>query len=293
MRSVRKALEAAQAQIQLHAQALETAQAQIVALQAQVDELRGELRAVRGSDAVASDTGDMPAATTATTPLLASRTMRSVLLVLLGLLPLASCGTVCGHGYITSTNEATSDVSISLTGIASQTANFVTIVDDGSNAIASIDSAGALSVASTITFSGMTDNAAVAFMAAKTAVQTDAAFEDVITFDTVVTNVGSGYDTTTSTFTAPYDGVYRLSAVVLSDSGTTTGVAPMIYKNGATTMISSYTDGEELEQATVLATLSLTQGDEITIVNSQADDDIFGSANNYQTHFEGSLLTRT
>merc|ERR1712185_205543 len=75
-------------------------------------------------------------------------------LVLLGLLPLASCGTVCGHGYITSTNEATSDVSISLTGIASQTANFVTIVDDGSNAIASIDSAGALSVASTITFSG-------------------------------------------------------------------------------------------------------------------------------------------
>ena len=214
------------------------------------------------------------------------------LLVLRGLLPLASCGTVCGHGYITSTNEATSDVSISLTGIASQTANFVTIVDDGSNAIASIDSAGALSVASTITFSGMTDNAAVAFMAAKTAVQTDAAFEDVITFDTVVTNVGSGYDTTTSTFTAPYDGVYRLSAVVLSDSGTTTGVAPMIYKNGATTMISSYTDGEELEQATVLATLSLTQGDEITIVNGRDDDDIYGGAN-YHTYFEGSLLTRT
>ena len=43
----------------LHSQALEAAQAQIVALQAQVAVLRGELRAVRGSDAIASDTGDI------------------------------------------------------------------------------------------------------------------------------------------------------------------------------------------------------------------------------------------
>ena len=286
-----QAHEAAQAQMLLHSQAHAAAQAQIVALQARVNALELKLEQ-RGSDATASD---MRAATTTTTPLFASRTMHSVVLVLLGLLPLASCGTVCGHGYITSTNEATSDVSISLTGIASQTANFVTIVDDGSNAIASIDSAGALSVASTITFSGMTDNAAVAFMTAKTAHQDDATVDDVITFDEVITNVGSAYDTTTSTFTAPYDGVYRFSAVVLSAAGSTTGVSSRIYKNGADTKIAGFSDGEEQEQATLTATLSLTQGDEITIAigDSGAGDDVYGSATYYNTFFEGSLLTRT
>ena len=34
--------------------------------------------------------------------------------------PLARAGTVVGHGYITNTNEATGDVSVSRTGIAGQ-----------------------------------------------------------------------------------------------------------------------------------------------------------------------------
>ena len=92
-----QAHEAAQAQMLLHSQAHAAAQAQIVALQARVNALELKLEQ-RGSDATASD---MRAATTTTTPLFASRTMHSVVLVLLGLLPLASCGTVCGHGYIT------------------------------------------------------------------------------------------------------------------------------------------------------------------------------------------------
>ena len=276
MRSVRKALEAAQAQIMAqHKQiaALQVRVQAVDALQARIDALE-----LRGSDA--------PTTTTATSPF-ASRTMRSALLVLLTLLPLASCGSVYGHGYITNTNEATTDVSISLTGIASQTGNFLTIEDDGSNALASIDKDGMA------TFTGITDNAAVAFMAAKTAAQTDAAAEDVITFDEVITNVGSAYDSTTSTFTAPYDGVYRFSAVVTSDNGSTTGVIPKIYKNGADTQIGGFSDGEVAEAAPISAVLSLTQGDEITIVNYSADDDIYGSATLYATHFEGSLLTRT
>ena len=102
----RRLIEAAQAQIVLHSQAHETAQAQIVALQAQVHagvlahaalQARIDALELRGSDA--------PATTTATSPF-ASRTMRSAL-VLLTLLPLASCGTSVGHGYITTTNEAT------------------------------------------------------------------------------------------------------------------------------------------------------------------------------------------
>ena len=130
-------------------------------------------------------------------------------------------------------------------------------------------------------------------MAAKTTTQTGTAADDVITFDEVITNVGSAYDSTTSTFTAPYDGVYRFSANVLSDSGTTTGVTAKLYKNGADTQITGFADGEVLEEAVVTAVLLLTQGDEITIVNGNADDDIYGNADYYFTHFEGTLLTRT
>ena len=53
--------------------------------------------------------------------------------------PLARAGTVVGHGYITNTNEATGDVAVSLTGIAGQTGNYLTIVDDGAGAIFSVD----------------------------------------------------------------------------------------------------------------------------------------------------------
>ena len=59
-------------------------------------------------------------------------------LLLLAAAPLARAGTVVGHGYITNTNEATGDVSVSLTGIASQTANFITVVDDAAGAIFSV-----------------------------------------------------------------------------------------------------------------------------------------------------------
>ena len=50
---------------------------------------------------------------------------------------------------------------------------------------------------------GVYDGEAVGFMAAKTADQTNAAGNELITFDTVITNVGGGYDSATSTFTAP------------------------------------------------------------------------------------------
>ena len=46
-------------------------------------------------------------------------------------------------------------------------------------------------------------------------------------------------------------------------------------------------------QATITAVLSLTQGDEITIVNDDPDENIYGSTGAYFTHFEGTLLTRT
>ena len=85
--------------------------------------------------------------------------------------------------------------------------------------------------------------------------------------------------------------MYRFSAGVLSDSDS--GVSAYLYKNGVTTKVGGFADGETYEPATLTAVLSLTQGDEITIVNDDPDENIFGSANAYFTHFEGTLLTRT
>ena len=139
---------------------------------------------------------------------------------------------------------------------------------------------------------GVYDGAAVGFMAAKTADQTNAAGNELITFDTVITNVGGGYDSATSTFTAPYDGLYHLSAVVLSDYSTTTGVNAKLYKNGVTTKISGWATGEEVEEAVLSAVLVLQQGDAMTIVNGGASDGIHGESDNYHTHFEGHLINR-
>ena len=159
-------------------------------------------------------------------------------------------------------------------------------------------SGGAITGATTVTTSGaiecsgIFDGAAVGFMAGKTADQTNAAAGDVITFDTVVTNVGGGYDSATSTFTAPHAGLYHLSAVVLSDDTDTGGVSPKLYKNGAYTKIVGHSTGETNEQAILTAVLELQQGDAMTIVNHQANADIHGASGAYHTHFEGHLINR-
>ena len=136
----------------------------------------------------------------------------------------------------------------------------------------------------------MYDGAAVGFMAVKTATQTNAAQNELITFDAVVTNVGGGYDSATSTFTAPYDGLYHLSAVVLSDS--TTGVNTRLYKNGVNTKIAGLLTEGNREEAVLSAVLVLQQGDAMTIVNIQANDDIYGMSDHYHPHFEGHLINR-
>ena len=81
-----------------------------------------------------------------------------------------------------------------------------------------------------------------------------------------------------------------LSTTVLADFGSTNGVLIRLYKNGADANIAGKTQAG-FHQATMTAVLSLTQGDEITVINSSGDD-VWGAASAH-THFEGSLLTRT
>ena len=66
----------------------------------------------------------------------------------------------------------------------------------------------------------------------------------------------------------------------------------LLYKNGVSTGIFGYASGEVHEQATLTAVLEPQQGDAMTIVNRDANDDIFGSSYTYHTHFEGHLINR-
>lgn len=55
---------------------------------------------------------------------------------------LADAATTTGHGFVSITNEATTDVSFAVTGIAAQTANFVTIQNSGATDIFTVDVSG-------------------------------------------------------------------------------------------------------------------------------------------------------
>ena len=219
------------------------------------------------------------------------------LLLLMMMLSLASGGTTVGHGYISQTNEATAEVSLSLTGIASQTANYLTVLDSGSNAIASIDKDGGLTVAGTCECTGQKDNGAVYFHAYMSTMegQTGMTAGDTIEFDTAVTNVGSGYDTGTNTFTAPYDGVYLLTSNVMSYCNGDV-MATRFNKNSAEESIMGRA-AAQYEIATMMYPAVLSQGDEIT-VNLHSDgtgypcNAVKGSTDGF-TYFAAYMITRT
>ena len=68
--------------------------------------------------------------------------MRLISLAILPLIALALSS--LNHGYIVSTNEATTDISLAITGIASQTANFITVLNSASTSMMSVTPAGVL-----------------------------------------------------------------------------------------------------------------------------------------------------
>ena len=54
-----------------------------------------------------------------------------------------------------------------------------------------------------------------------------------------------------------------------------------------------HSTGDIHQEAVLSAVLVLQQGDAMTIVNSVANDDIYGLSTSYHTHFEGHLINRT
>lgn len=67
---------------------------------------------------------------------------RRVLAVLAVVVGAVKAETTAAHGYMSITNEATTDVSLFITGIASQTANFITVQDSGATDMFTVDVAG-------------------------------------------------------------------------------------------------------------------------------------------------------
>ena len=51
--------------------------------------------------------------------------------------------------------------------------------------------------------------------------------------------------------------------------------------------------GKSTNKRPLTAVLELQQGDAMTIVNRDANDDIYGASDHYFTHFEGHLINRT
>ena len=81
-------------------------------------------------------------------------------------------------------------------------------------------------------------NMGVAFHAVKTTDQDDIAIGDVVTFDKELLDVGNGYDPSTSVYTAPTFGLYRMDIKIISASITTQDFR--LFVNGVDTKLSAW-----------------------------------------------------
>ena len=143
----------------------------------------------------------------------------------------------------------------------------------------------------------------VAFQAQATSVQSNIAGGDKVSFDSTAINIGGGYDSSTSTFTAPYDGYYDLAYNVWS-SGHNAAIRPVFYINGVqyTQGGQSYA-GTESDSVTTEANngrllAQLSQGDTVAVHESSltttSTGDVCGVSAalwaNTLCEFSGSLI---
>ncbi|XP_052087206.1 uncharacterized protein LOC127724314 [Mytilus californianus] len=104
----------------------------------------------------------------------------------------------------------------------------------------------------------------VAFSAYRPSPQTLSSGEKVI-FDGVWTNVGNGYEPSTGVFKAPHPGLYHMTAVVMSYSGTSLGLD--LYHNNLE-ITRSYLSGDGYKTGIFDVVLNLQKGDKVHIESS-------------------------
>lgn len=110
-----------------------------------------------------------------------------------------------------------------------------------------------------------------------------------IIFDDVITNIGNAYNSHQGIFVAPVSGTYVFSATLLSHLGHNShfyfakngSVVSRLYVGGLSSSSSTY----DTSSQTVI--LSLNPGDDVSVRNADADENIWGDM---YTSFAGFLL---
>ena len=157
-------------------------------------------------------------------------------------------------------------------------------------------------------------NMGVAFHAVKTTDQDTIASGAVVTFDKELLDVGNGYDPSTSVYTVPTFGLYRID-IMIKTTKSSYGVVTSdfrLFVNGVDTKLSAWTGtivgvtGEALNsnqggkhthsvdlptpRASLNAILYLDKDDQVKVVNNVANVDADGSTSQYHTYFSGALV---
>ncbi|CAC5419036.1 unnamed protein product [Mytilus coruscus] len=106
-----------------------------------------------------------------------------------------------------------------------------------------------------------------------------------VKFEKVWANIGNGYDPSTGIFTAPRQGVYHISAVVMSEDGKSLHLQ---VKHNSKHTAGSYVTGDGLKTGTFDVVFSLQKGDKISVANSGGYT-VYSDGNKYTT-FSGHLI---
>ncbi|XP_071136743.1 complement C1q tumor necrosis factor-related protein 3-like [Mytilus edulis] len=107
-----------------------------------------------------------------------------------------------------------------------------------------------------------------------------------VVFYQVWTNVGNGYEPSTGVFTAPYVGLYHLTAVVASENNKSLFLK--LYHNGNKTP-GSWLTGDGCKTGSFDVVLNLQKGDRVYIFVGSGSNTIFSNPYAYVT-FSGHII---
>ncbi|XP_060591449.1 complement C1q-like protein 4 isoform X1 [Ruditapes philippinarum] len=113
--------------------------------------------------------------------------------------------------------------------------------------------------------------------------------ENKVIFDTVITNQGEGYDSSTGIFTAPYTGLYFFSAHVCNNGKS--GVHYAIYQEGTQLTSSTQYDNNNVHSCSSVSTIAMVNKAERVWVQTLYTS-VFVSDSFRWNAFSGSLLNK-
>lgn len=106
-----------------------------------------------------------------------------------------------------------------------------------------------------------------------------------VKFEQVWTNIGNGYDPSTGIFTAPCQGVYHITAVMMSVSGQR---LQLTVKHNNEYTAGSYLAGDGYKTGSFDVVLNLKKGDTVSI-GSQSSYTVYSDSGKYTT-FSGYFI---